>query len=123
VGTRPDNVEEACDVIGAEINRLRTEPVSAEELTRAKESVKGRLVLSSESTAARMTRIARATLFDMPILSLDEMLARVDAVTVEDLSSLAGELYASGSMSAAGIGPSEDCFRGALAPVGEALAA
>ena len=46
----------------------------------AKESVKGRLVLSSESTAARMTRISRATLFGLPIDSLDEMLAKVDAV-------------------------------------------
>ena len=80
VGTREDNVEEACAIIGAELARLRTEPVSAEELARAKENVKGRLVLSSESTAARMTRISRATLFDLPIDSLDEMLAKVDAV-------------------------------------------
>ena len=42
--------------------RRRSEPVSAEELHRAKESVKGRLVLSSESTAARMTRISRSVL-------------------------------------------------------------
>src|SRR4029077_2761006 len=61
VGTREDNVEEACSIIGAELGRLRSEPVSAEELSRAKESVKGRLVPSSESTAARMTRISRAT--------------------------------------------------------------
>ena len=55
VGTREDNVEEACAIIGAELARLRSEPVSAEELIRGKENVKGRLVLSSESTAARMT--------------------------------------------------------------------
>ena len=93
VGTREDNVEEACSIIGAELARLRSEPVSAEELARAKENVKGRLVLSSESTAARMTRISRATLFGLPIDSLDEMLAKVDAVTVEDLTELAAELY------------------------------
>ncbi len=45
VGTREDNVEEACSIIGTELARLRSEPVSEEELTRAKESVKGRLVL------------------------------------------------------------------------------
>ena len=123
VGTREDNVEEACSIIGAEIERLRSEPVSDEEIARAKESVKGRLVLSSESTAARMTRIARATLFDMPILTLDEMLDRVDAVTVSDIEGLAGELLSQGRMSAAGIGRDEECFRGALAPVEEALAA
>ncbi len=67
VGTREENVEEACSIIGAELERLRSEPVSEEELARAKEHVKGRLVLSSESTAARMSRIGRATLFDLPI--------------------------------------------------------
>ena len=123
VGTREDNVEEACSIIGAEIERLRSEPVSDEEIARAKESVKGRLVLSSESTAARMTRIARATLFDLPILTLDEMLDKVDAVTVADIEGLAGELLSQGRMSAAGIGRDEDRFRGALAPVEEALAA
>ena len=121
VGTREDNVEEACAIIGAELERLRTEPVSGEELARAKENVKGRLVLSSESTAARMTRISRATLFDLPIDSLDEMLAKVDAVEVDDLTALAAELYGAERLSAACVGRGEDCFREALAPVSEAL--
>jgi predicted Zn-dependent peptidase len=123
VGTREDNVEEACAIIGAELERLRSEPVSAAELTRAKESVKGRLVLSSESTAARMTRISRATLFDLPIDSLDEMLAKVDAVTVDDLTALADELYGPERLSAACIGREESRFREALAPVSEGLVA
>ncbi len=114
VGTREDNVEEACATIGAELARLRAEPVSAEELDRAKENVKGRLVLSSESTAARMTRISRATLFDLPIDSLDEMLAKVDAVTVDELAELAAELYASDRISAACVGREEDLFRKAV---------
>ncbi len=123
VGTREDNVEEACQVIGAELERLRSEPVSPEELTRAKESVKGRIVLSSESTAARMTRISRATLFGLPIDSLDEMLAKVDAVTVDEMAELATELYRGDRLSAACIGRDEDRFRQALAPVSEQLAA
>jgi predicted Zn-dependent peptidase len=123
VGTREDNVEEACAIIGAELARLRTEPVSDEELARAKESVKGRLVLSSESTAARMTRISRATLFDLPIDSLDEMLAKVDAVEVDDLTELAAELYGAERLSAACVGKGESCFRDALAPVSESLVA
>jgi predicted Zn-dependent peptidase len=123
VGTREDNVEEACAVIGAELGRLRSEPVSAEELARAKENVKGRLVLSSESTAARMSRISRATLFDLPIETLDSMLAKVDAVSVDELSALASELYGAERLSAACVGREEDCFRKALAPVSEELAA
>ena len=123
VGTREDNVEEACSIIGAELARLRTEPVSEEELARAKESVKGRLVLSSESTGARMTRISRATLFDLPIDTLDEMLAKVDAVTVDDLTELAAELYTAERLSAACVGRDEDRFRKALGPVSESLVA
>ncbi|HEX5713919.1 MAG TPA: pitrilysin family protein, partial [Solirubrobacterales bacterium] len=123
VGTREDNVEEACQIIGDELARLRSEPVSAEELNRAKESVKGRLVLSSESTAARMTRISRATLFGLPIESLDEMLARVDAIEVDDLTALASELYSAERLSAACVGADEDRFREALAPVSESLVA
>jgi predicted Zn-dependent peptidase len=123
VGTREDNVEEACTVIGAELERLRSEPVSAEELSRAKENVKGRLVLSSESTAARMTRISRATLFGLPIESLDGMLAKVDAVSVEQLSELAAELYRPERLSAACVGRDESCFRRALEPVSKELAA
>ncbi len=122
VGTREDNVEEACAIIGAELARLRSEPVSAAELHRAKESVKGRLVLSSESTAARMTRISRAVLFGLPIEDLDEMLAKVDAVEVDQLTELAAELYAAERLSAACVGVDEDRFRAALAPVSEALA-
>jgi predicted Zn-dependent peptidase len=123
VGTREDNVEEACAIIGTELGRLRTEPVSDEELARAKESVKGRLVLSSESTAARMTRISRATLFGLPIESLDEMLAKIDAVEVDELTELAAELYGAERLSAACVGAEEDRFRAALAPVSEALVA
>jgi predicted Zn-dependent peptidase len=123
VGTRAENVGEACEIIGGELAALRAEGASEEELRRAKEHVKGRMVLGLEATGARMARIARSVLFDIPLLSLDEMLARVDAVTTEDLAELAGEFYDPGHLSAACIGPSEERFRGALPLVSEALAA
>ena len=123
VGTREDNVGEACEIIGRELGALRDEGVSDEELVRATEHVKGRMVLTMESTAPRMTRLARALLYDLPVLSLDEMLERVDAVSAEDLAQLARDLYDPASLSAACIGPSEERFRGAVAPVSEALAA
>jgi predicted Zn-dependent peptidase len=122
VGTREDNVEQVCEVIGNEFGRIRTEPVSADELDRAREHVKGRVVLSGESTAARMNRIARATLHGLPLLSLDEMLAEIDKVTVGDLTELAAEIFPAERMSAAAVGKDEDLFRKAVAPVSEALA-
>jgi predicted Zn-dependent peptidase len=123
VGTRGDNVEEACGIIGRELASIHSEGVSDDELQRAKEHVKGRMVLSSESTGARMGRIGKSVLFDMPLLTLDELIERVDAVTREDVAELARELYTPDSLSAAAIAPDEDRFRAALAPVSEALAA
>jgi predicted Zn-dependent peptidase len=123
VGTRPDNVDEAMKVIGDELSRLVDEPVSDEELERAKENVKGRMVLSFESTLTHMNRLGGSVLNDVPLLSLDEMLAAIDAVTLDDVASLAGELYAPQRLSAAGVGADEDAFRRALEPVSAALAA
>src|SRR3954464_954558 len=57
VGTRPDNVPQAMEVIGSELRKLREDGVGAEELERAKENVKGRTVLSMESMLARMNRL------------------------------------------------------------------
>ena len=123
VGTRGDNVEEACSIIGRELASVHSEGISDDELARAKENVKGRMVLSSESTAARMARIGKAVLFETPVLTLDELLGKIDAVTSEEVAELARDLYAPDSLSAAAIAPSEERFRGALAPVSEALAA
>ncbi|CAN5586031.1 pitrilysin family protein [soil metagenome] len=123
VGTREDNVEEACEVIGAELGTLHSKGITSEELARAKESVKGRMVLSSESTAARMARIGKSVLFDTDVLTLDEMLAEVDAVTSEDVAALATDFYDPAELSAVAVAPDEDRFRKALAPVSEALAA
>ena len=121
VGTREDNVVQALDVIGRELGRVRDEPVGEDELRRAREHVKGRLALSMESTGARMNRLGRSVLMDTPLLSLDETIERLEAVTREDLERLAGELYPPAGMSVAAIGRDEDLFRSALAPVSAEL--
>jgi predicted Zn-dependent peptidase len=123
LGTRPDNVAAALRVVGDELNRVRTDPADADELRRAKENVKGRVVLALESTAARMNRLGSSILAGLPLLTVDEMIERIDAVTVEDLAELAGELYDPAKLSAAGIGHDESAFRTALEPVSPALAA
>jgi predicted Zn-dependent peptidase len=123
VGTRGENVDQALEIIGEELASLRDRGVDEDELERAKEHVKGRMVLGLESTAARMSRCGRAILFDVPLLSLDELLARVDAVSQDELAELASELYDPSRFSAACIGPDEGRFRAALAPVSGVLAA
>ncbi|MGI8903136.1 MAG: M16 family metallopeptidase [Solirubrobacteraceae bacterium] len=110
VGTRPDNVAQALAVVGSELARIREEPATAAELVRAKENLKGRVVLALESTGARMTRLGSEVLAGAPLISLDDLVERIDAVTLPDLSALVAELWAPGRLSAAGIGPDEARF-------------
>ena len=117
VGTRPDNLQEALATVAHELERLLDDPAGPAELDRSRENLKGRVALSLESTAARMSRLGGALLGDMPILSIDEIVERIDAVTVADLRELARELFAPASLSAAGIGADEDAFRRALRPL------
>jgi predicted Zn-dependent peptidase len=123
VGTRQDNVAEALNVIGSELRRLQSEPLGADELTRSREHVKGRIVLSMESTSSRMHRLGRSVLTDTPLLSIDEVLAQLDAVDRDDVHELAREFYSPESLSAAAIGRDEQVFRDALASVNAELAA
>ena len=114
VGTRPDNLGEAMRVVNEELERLREDPASEAELVRARENVKARVVLGMESTGARMQRLGGSLLFGLPLLETDEVMARIDAVTLDDVRGLVGELWAPGGLSAAGIGPDEDAFCAAV---------
>jgi predicted Zn-dependent peptidase len=109
-------------VIAEELERFRQDPVSAGELSRSKENVKGRVVLSLESTTARMNRLGSSLLGDIPLLDVDQLIERIDAVTVEDVALLAQELFAPERFSAAGVGADEALFRRALEPVSASLA-
>ncbi len=121
LGTRPESLSEALAVAGGELARLRRAPPSEEELTRAKENLKGRVVLALESTGARMTRLGSELLAGAPLLSLDEAIARIEAVTIDDLAELAEELWRPETLCAAGIGPDQSRFEQALAALEPSL--
>jgi predicted Zn-dependent peptidase len=126
VGTRPDNLRAAMEIVAAELDRLRSEGVTAEELKRARENVKARIVLGLESAGARMSRLGASVLYGLPLLEIDEIMARIDAVTLDDLRGLVEELWVPDALSAAGIGPDEAAFTDAVAgvcPAAEPLAA
>jgi predicted Zn-dependent peptidase len=123
VGTRPDNVGEALEVIGSELRRLHDEGVTEEELDRARDNVKGRTVLSMESTLTRMNRLGSSVLMGVPLLTVDEVLAAFDAVTLDDVNAIAQEFWRPERMAAAGVGGDETTFRRALEAVSPALAA
>jgi predicted Zn-dependent peptidase len=122
IGTRGDNVGEAMGVIGTELERLQQNGVSDEELTRAREHVKGRIVLSMESTANRMHRLGRSVLTGTPLLSPEEIIAKLDAVDREQIQALARDFYTPDCLSAAAIGRDESVFRDALGSIHAELA-
>jgi predicted Zn-dependent peptidase len=121
VGTREENLRECLDVIAAELSDVGSGNLRPGELERAKENMKGRLLLSLESTSARMTRLGKALVTGTTIVPIEEIEHRIDAVTPADVAALAHELYAPERLSAAGIGPSEKRFRGAVAHLNPAL--
>jgi predicted Zn-dependent peptidase len=117
VGTRPENLDEALRVLGAELERCVQEPATEGELERSRENLKGRAVLGLESTGARMSRLGACLLGELPILSISEVIERIDAVSLDDLRALAAELYAPAHLAVAGVGPDEDRFRAAAEPL------
>ena len=82
----------------------------ANELERAKENLKGRIVLSMEATSNRMSRLGKSLITDTELLSLDRIIAEIDAVQPENVAELAELLLAPERLSAAGIGPDEERF-------------
>jgi predicted Zn-dependent peptidase len=114
LGTRTDNVSEAMEIVASEIARLHEQPATEDELRRAKENLKGRVLLALESTGARMSRLGSEVLAGAPLLDLDEMEAAIDAVTISDLQELANVLWDPSRLAVAGIGPDEERFAEAV---------
>jgi predicted Zn-dependent peptidase len=121
VGTREEHLPDCLEIAVAQLVELGAGNLAPGELDRAKENIKGRILLSLESTSNRMTRIGRATVTDQPILSIPEVVRRTEAVSAGDIAELARELLAPERLSAAGIGPDERSFREAVARVNPAL--
>jgi predicted Zn-dependent peptidase len=113
-GCRPDRAAQVMETVHTEIERLWREPVGDEEMDRAREHLKGRVILGLESTSSRMTRLGKSVVTGVEILSLDEIAARIDAVTAEQVQELALTLYQPEQMAIAAIGPEEDVFTTAM---------
>jgi predicted Zn-dependent peptidase len=93
VGTRPATAQKAIDAVRRELARLAELGLPADEIEQTKRQVKGQIMLSLESTGARLYRLASFALHEEPFLGLDGLLARIDAVTADDLARVAAEYY------------------------------
>jgi len=120
-GTREENVAECLEIAVAELTDIAGGNVRADELARAKENLKGRILLSLESTSARMTRLGKSTVTDTPLLTPEQIVRRLEAVTAAQVAELADALLAPERLSVAGIGPDEGRFLAAVERVNPAL--
>jgi predicted Zn-dependent peptidase len=122
VGTREENLEDCLAIAAEQIEEIAAGNLKPNELERAKENLKGRILLSMESTSNRMSRLGKSLITDTELLSLDRIIAEIDAVEQDALAELAGVLLAPERLSAAGIGPSEERFLAAVERVSPSLA-
>jgi len=121
VGTREENLAECLDIAVEQISQVAAGKLRERELERAKENLKGRIVLSMESTSNRMSRLGKSLITDTELLSLERIIAEVDAVESDAVAELAGVLLEPGRLSAAGIGPDESHFLRAVERVNPGL--
>ena len=91
-GCAADNARQVLDLTLAEFTKVKTEPVSAEELKRAKDQIKGNMVLGLESSSSRMSNLARQQMYHGRFFSVDEIISEVSRVEAEDLQRVAVEL-------------------------------
>ena len=114
LGTREDNLADALAITAEQIADIAAGNLPERELERAKENLKGRILLSMESTSTRMNRLGKSLITDSELLSLDRIVAEIDAVEAASVCELAAALLAPERLSAACIGPSEERFLAAL---------
>ncbi len=92
-GTSLESARKVVDSILAEFRRLKQEPIGDDELVRAKDYMKGSLMLSLESTSSRMANLARQEMYFGRFFSLDELLHSIECVTPQDVQYVAGTFF------------------------------
>jgi len=117
-GCRADSVAEVTGIVAGQLTSIIEDGVTEAELTRAKENAKGHVVLGMETTHNRMSRLGKLVVTGSEVLSLDDIIARIDAVSADDVQMLAAELYQPGALTAVAIGPDRKIFEAALDVLG-----
>ena len=107
IGTDATKVDRARELVVRELHKLAEKAVSERTLARAKQQLKGSLMLGLESMSNRMMRLGRVELTFGRYFTLDEVIAEIDAVTAEDVRTVADELFASERLSSVAIVPSD----------------
>ena len=92
-GTSSDRALQVIDLVTDEFRRLKQEPMPEDELRRAKDQLLGNIILSMESTGARMSNLARQEMYFDHFFGVEEVMQHVEQVTAEQVKALAQELF------------------------------
>jgi predicted Zn-dependent peptidase len=103
-GTSLASAAKVVQSVVGEFHKLKTEPVTEEELRRSKAQLKGNLMLSLESSTARMSNLARQEMYFDHFYDLDELINKIEGVTSDDLTSLANEFFKTESVAVTALG-------------------
>ena len=103
-GTSRESAGEVVQSVVRELFRLKSETVSAEELRRSKDQLKGSLMLSLESSTSRMSNLARQEMYFDHFFTLDELIERIEAVSADDLRAMAEEFFRTESIAVTVLG-------------------
>jgi predicted Zn-dependent peptidase len=104
-GTAPETAEKTLEAIREQLGRIASSGVSADELALVKQQVKGQITLSMEGVHSHMYRAAAVDLFEEPWMSLDELLAQVNAVTLEVANAACAEFFHPDRQTVVQLGP------------------
>src|SRR5574337_41637 len=104
-GTDPESSGQVVDLIRAECARLRNQPVDPGDLQRAKDQLKGNLLLGLEGTSSRMTRLAKTQSYFEGAYNLDDIIAGIDAVSIDQFESLTRRILRDEAFAITTIGP------------------
>lgn len=85
----PRNALKIVEMVKNEISSISEEGISKNELDRARENIKGSIVLSVEYISSRMFRLGKGILFDKKVLTIDEILKKIDDVSINDVNGAA----------------------------------
>jgi predicted Zn-dependent peptidase len=92
-GTRPENITEVVSLIAKGMERIGREGITEDELARVRDFAKGQIILTTEDTRNNMLRLGKSACMQSELLTLDEVIARYDAVTLADANRVARDIY------------------------------
>lgn len=105
VATAPETAEQAIAAVREELSRVAREGIPDAELQLGKQQLKGQVTLSMESVSSRMYRAAGVELFGEPYVPVDEILAKIDAITVDDTNAACAEFFPPERQTLVSLGP------------------